>query len=112
MGKQRMITYSRTMNGYEFIEFMRKFGWKHNGKYLKPHKDLGGGEYGPGYYRLSGTRRKFEGWEYWFDRPFPTDILHEETEITYAMSASKELTWTFEEVEKILYRNGFSRKSE
>lgn len=98
-------TFYRIMNGYEFIEFMRKFGWKHNGKYIIPDPDLA--KHPGAYYKLSNTRRKFEGWEFWFSRPFPTDILYEETEITYTLRND---VYLFERIEEILLRNGFKVK--
>lgn len=107
--KRKMVTFSRVMNGYEFIEFMRKFGWKHNGKYYKPHEDLSLNV--TGYDILSRTRRKFEGWDFWFGRLYPTECLDEETEITYTI-VKKKPTYYYECVEEILLRNGFTIKGE
>ncbi len=106
---KKMITFVRVMNGYEFIEFMRKFGWKHNGKYYKPHEDLSFNTIG--YYSLSCNRRKFEGWDFWFGRLYPTEYLNEETEITYTL-LEKKGEYTYEGVKKVLLNNGFTIKGE
>lgn len=103
MSRAKNVTFYKVMTGYEFIEFMRKFGWKHNGKYHKPHKDVSFSA--AGYYRLSETRRNFEGWDYWFGRCFPTDVLDEETEITY--SCDKMHNGNFEAIKAVLLHNGF-----
>lgn len=107
--KKRMVTFSRVMNGYEFIEFMRKFGWKHNGKYYKPHEDLNFSSIG--YSILSNTRRKFEGWDFWFGRLYPMECLDEETEITYTL-LERNGRYNYEHVKEVLLRNGFTIKGE
>lgn len=107
--KRKMVTFGRVMNGYEFIEFMRKFGWKHNGQYYKPHNDLAFNA--AGYCRLSETRRKFEGWDFWFGRLYPMECLDEETEITYTM-LEKPGKYIYECVKEVLLRNGFTIKGE
>lgn len=101
--KQKMVTFYRIMNGYEFIEFMRKFGWKHNGHYKK--QTLTDDELA--YYKLSSMRKKFEGWEYWFNAPFPTDLFKDEQEITFRIQRSR---WCYWNIEDVLHKNGFREK--
>lgn len=107
---RKYVTFYKIMSGYEFIEFMKKFGWKHNGKYLKPHSDLSFSTCG--YAALSETRRKFEGWDYWFGRCFPTDVLHEKTKITYTTCCFDTDFYKFKSIEKVLLKNGFKIEGE
>ena len=104
---KKLVEFYRVMSGYEFIEFMRKFGWKHNGLYQKPSEDME--PKSQGYQKLSETRKKFEGWDYWFGRCFPVDVLDEEHAITYAISKTNKY---FDDVKTILVRNGFKETGE
>lgn len=76
MGKQALI-YEKIMTGYEFIEFMRSFNWKgKDGKYLT-------GYHKPMIVEARINKKNFQGWEYWFDRRYPEDVLLERRVITY-----------------------------
>lgn len=85
MNKKR-IYFGRIMTGYEFIELMREFRWrdpktgKKLGKWAPFSKD------GLSQDEIDGSlvnRKRFEGWEYWFGRVYPDEVLHEERIITY-----------------------------
>lgn len=106
---KKKVTFYRVMNGYEFIEFMRNFGWRNNGKYQKPHPDLF--PMTTAYRKLSDTRKKFEGWDFWFGRCFPTDFLNEETEITYTINVNGRND-TYKRIKDILLKNGFAERIE
>ena len=95
--------YGRRMNGYEYIEFMRQFNFKdERGRYIGEfHRPTSIGQ-------MRVDKRKFEGWKYWFDRPYPVDILDEEILITY----SRTLRWCgrtyfYDHVDEFLTNNGF-----
>lgn len=97
---QEIVTFYRIMNGYEFIEFMRKFGWKKKGCYKK--QTLTDDSYI--YYTFSNSKKNFEGWRYWFDAPFPTDLFDEEQKITFSMSTNRR---GYFGIKEILENNGF-----
>lgn len=95
--------YGRRMNGYDYIEFMRQFNFKdERGRYIGEfHRPTSIGQ------RQVG-KKKFEGWKYWFDRPYPDDVLDEEILITYSRTLrGNRYTYFYDYVNEFLTSNGF-----
>lgn len=99
------VYYGKIMNGYEFVDFMRKFNWRSYGRFYKPYGlDKNTRQR---YAKYHIDRNRFEGWKNWFDKTFPEDTFNEKYLITYYVSennnaAKEDVIWWLEE-------NGFKR---
>lgn len=96
-----------TMNGWEFLEMVKKIRWKRmKSKGYEWHQ--GEAKFGDRYTHMQyvnfGINRKnFIGWDYWFDKPFPDEYFDEPTEIYYLISDS---IWK-PYIEEFLKEHGF-----
>lgn len=82
--RRNVKIYEKIMDGYEFIEFMKSFNWKNeHGKYMTNYHSPEIGE-------SLINKKNFQGWDYWFDRPYPEDVLREKRAITYLYYPQKQ----------------------